>query len=131
MSSKLLPKFGPFQILFPGDLETPAWEAHLRNAAFIAELRNTTILVASHHGRENGFCQEAFAHLRPQAVVISDKPVIHDTQEMVPRYRRAVIGDGIRVTNEVNRRHVLTTRCDGDILFRIEQDGNYTVTTHA
>jgi hypothetical protein len=119
----------PIKILFPGDLEKPGWKAHLHNPMFIAELRATTILVASHHGRESGFCEEVFQFLQPQAIVISDKSIIHDSQEIVPQYRSSVWGDGIRVTNESDRRHVLTTRCDGDILFQIEDNGNYCVTT--
>jgi beta-lactamase superfamily II metal-dependent hydrolase len=51
-------KYGGFQILFPGDLERNGWRAHLLDTAFVASLRETTILVASHHGRESGFCEE-------------------------------------------------------------------------
>lgn len=123
--------FGPFKILFPGDIEKAGWRAHLQNPAFVSELRETTILVASHHGRENGFCEEVFLYLRPQAVVISDKSIEHDTQETVPDYRTKVRGEGVVLTNVQGRRKVLTTRCDGDILFRVEQNGNYTVTTQA
>ncbi len=129
LSCAFFVSFGPFKILFPGDIEKPGWEAHLNNPAFTAELCATTILVASHHGRENGFCEEVFQFLQPQAVVISDKSIVHSTQEMVPQYRRKVRGDGIRLTNEPDRRHVLTTRCDGDILFQVEENGNYSVTT--
>lgn len=39
--------YGPFKILFPGDLEKAGWEAHLQNKDFLLELNNTTILVAS------------------------------------------------------------------------------------
>ena len=70
-----------------------------------------------------------FQFLQPQAVVISDKSIVHNTQEMVPQYRRKVRGEGIRLTNEPDRRHVLTTRFDGDILFQVEENGNYSVTT--
>lgn len=121
--------YGPFKILFPGDIEKAGWQAHLRNPAFVAEMLGTTILVASHHGRASGFHEEAFEFLKPQAVIISDKSVVHDTQEMVPQYRQKVCGDGIRLTNELERRRVITTRCDGDIIFRVEENGSYSVTT--
>lgn len=121
--------YGPFKILFPGDIEKAGWRAHLADPAFIQELQTTTILVASHHGRENGFCNEVFAYLRPQAVVVSDKSIRHETQEMVPDYRMMVGGEGIRVTNESDRRRVLTTRRDGDIVFNIDAYGKYTVST--
>jgi hypothetical protein len=122
--------YGPFKILFPGDIERAGWRAHLNNPAFIRDLESTTILVASHHGRESGFCEEVFEHLRPQAVIISDKSIIHGTQEMVPDYRQVVHGDGVRLTNAHGVRHVLTTRSDGDILFSItNMNGTYSVTT--
>ena len=101
----------------------------MTDPTFIQELQTTTILVASHHGRENGFCDEVFTYLRPKAVVISDKSIMHGTQEMVPDYRVIVSGEGIRITNDTDRRRVLTTRCDGDIVFKIDAYGNYTVTT--
>jgi hypothetical protein len=48
-------KYASFKILFPGDLEEPGWLALLKNPAFRTELANTDILVASHHGRKNGY----------------------------------------------------------------------------
>ena len=129
-SSVFFLSYGPFKMLFPGDLEKAGWRAHLANPSFKRELMSTTILVASHHGRENGFCEDVFDFLHPQAVVISDKSVVHGSQEMVPDYRQIVGGHGIQLTNEMTRRHVLTTRRDGDIVFSIlDGNGNYQVTT--
>jgi len=122
-------KFGDFKILFPGDLEKDGWRALLANAAFVQELAGTSILVASHHGRENGFCGDVFNHFTPQAVVISDKPIVHATQEMVPDYRNVVAGNGVAVVNQSRRRHVLTTRRDGDIIFKVSDTGTYTIET--
>jgi hypothetical protein len=130
LSSVFFLSYGPFKMLFPGDLEKSGWRAHLANPEFRQELMTTTILVASHHGRESGFCPEVFNYLRPQAVVISDKSIVHATQEMVPNYRQVVRDNGIQLINEADRRHVLTTRRDGDMLFSIlDAIGNYTVTT--
>jgi beta-lactamase superfamily II metal-dependent hydrolase len=122
-------KQGPFKMLFPGDLEKAGWEKLLENPLFVQELAGTTVLVASHHGRENGFCQNIFDYCRPQAVVISDKPIAYATQEMVPNYRAVVEPTGICIMNQANRRHVLTTRRDGDITFSVFPDGRYTITT--
>src|SRR5205807_859845 len=105
-------KYAGVKILFPGDLEKPGWTAILRNPIFRAELQNLDFLVASHHGRESGFYPELFDYCRPDAVIISDKPIEHDTQQMVPDYR-AVIGRGVPVRTSNKRRHVLTTRRDG------------------
>jgi hypothetical protein len=129
LSSVFFITYGHFKILFPGDLEKAGWKAHLQDQAFCAELRETTILVASHHGRESGYCEEVFQYLQPQAIVISDKSIVHNTQEMVPDYRSKVRTAGINIKNEQGHRQVLTTRRDGDILFRVESTGNYTVTT--
>jgi hypothetical protein len=95
----------------------------------VSELANTDILVASHHGRSGGFCAEAFDHVTPRAVVISDKPIVHDTQETVPDYRDVVSLAGVRITNYERRRHVLTTRRDGDMLFRVSPNEGFSITT--
>jgi beta-lactamase superfamily II metal-dependent hydrolase len=126
-------KFAGVKFLFPGDLEKAGWRALLQNPAFCTELQHTDILVASHHGRENGFCEDVFEHFRPQVVVISDTGIKYETQETVPDYRDVVLSeDGVPVTcgSELRQRHVLTTRSDGDIIFRVTSDGYfYTSTT--
>jgi hypothetical protein len=120
-------KYGPFKILFPGDLEKAGWENLLKLPSFRQELVGTTILVASHHGRENGLYDEIFNYFTPAAVVISDKPMAHETQDC--DYRPFVSPFGVRVVNQTRRRHVLTTRRDGDILFRVQSDGQYFIHT--
>lgn len=122
-------KYGGFKMLFPGDLEKVGWLALLRRADFRAELYGTNVLVASHHGRESGYCEEAFNYFTPDAVVISDKPIVHETQRgMVPDYGRVARERGVRVRTTLKDRHVLTTRRDGWIQFTV-QDGQYFVDT--
>lgn len=123
-------QLGHFKILFPGDLEKDGWLELLKRRDFIDELATTTILCASHHGRENGFCEEIFNHFTPSAVVISDKPIAHSTQEMVPDYRAVVQDNGVLVASQGRRRHVLTTRRDGDILFTVQPNGDYRIDTY-
>lgn len=120
-------KFGPFKILFPGDLEEDGWLALLDQQAFREELANTTVLVASHHGRTNGYCQRIFDYFTPQVVVVSDKSIIHSTQK--PHYQYAASDPGVLVSNTNRRRRCLTTRKDGSILFKVRDDGHYTITT--
>jgi len=129
LSLAMFIKYASFKMLFPGDLEKTGWQALLRNPAFVQELAGTNILLASHHGRENGFCREIFNYFKPQAVVISDKPIIHSTQEMVPDYRNVIAANGVIVANQSRRRHVLTTRRDGDIVFKISNTGQFTIET--
>lgn len=122
--------YGPLKILFPGDIEKAGWAGLLRNPNFVADLRTTTIYVASHHGRESGYSNEVFQYLKPQAVVISDKSIVHNTQEV--DHHSVVVGAGVRVkkaSGRIEQRHVLTTRKDGDIIFSAQLDGNYTIST--
>lgn len=122
-------QYGGFKILFPGDLELVGWRALLADPAFRAELATTNILVASHHGRQNGYCQDVFDYFTPDAVVISDKPIVHDTQRTVPDYRRVVREDGVIVRTTGKHRHVLTTRRDGSITFIVDGNGSYFIDT--
>jgi beta-lactamase superfamily II metal-dependent hydrolase len=122
-------KYAGWKILFAGDLERAGWLALLQDATFVAEWRGTAGLVASHHGRENGFCQELFDIHRPQFVVMSDKAIVHDTQLMAGRYHDAVLPAGVNVRTTAKRRHVLTTRRDGDILLTVDAQGNYFIDT--
>lgn len=121
-------RFGGFQILFPGDLERPGWLELLKSPNFREQLQATTILVASHHGRESGYCNEIFEDWGPQAVVVSDKPIVHKTQN-VPQYQNCLVGDGIIVSGQQRKRHVLTTRKDGAITFQVSERGGYDVYT--
>lgn len=125
-------KFGQFGILFPGDLEVPGWRSHLRSQAFRNMLSDVDILVASHHGRESGYCEDVFKYCHPQAVVMSDKAIVHDTQGMTETYRNRVIRhypSGVMVRSSGNRRHVLTTRSDGHIQFEVDSQGNFHIDT--
>ena len=122
LSLVLFIKYSNFKILFPGDLEKAGWRALLQRQDFVNELRGTDILVASHHGRENGYCEDIFNYFTPSAVVISDKPIEHETQETVPDYRRFVRTQGVRVATTMKDRHVLTTRRDGWIQFIVTAD---------
>lgn len=122
-------KYAGCKFLVPGDLEKPGWRALLQRQDFREELKYTDILVASHHGRENGFCPEVFNYCKPSAVIISDKPIEHETQKMVPDYRAVVSEDGVPVRTTGKRRRVLTTRRDGSIQITVGSNGCYAIDT--
>lgn len=122
-------RYHGFCILFPGDLEKTGWRALLQRPDFREELRTVKVLVASHHGRENGFCPEVFAFCQPWATVISDKPIEHETQLMQPDYRAVTRDEGVMVRTTGRRRHVLTTRRDGWIQFDVDDTGGFFVDT--
>jgi beta-lactamase superfamily II metal-dependent hydrolase len=103
-------------VLFPGDLERAGWLKLLERADFREALRNTKVLVASHHGRENGCCEEIFSYCKPYYVVISDKGYMYDTQRTIPFYSKYAIGGPFRG----DTRKILTTRRDGRIGFKFD-----------
>lgn len=111
-------------ILVPGDLERPGWLELLKRPEFRADLARTQILVASHHGRESGYCAEAFSCCSPDIVVISDEAKQYESQENAYscRARGLPWSDG-------SLRRVLTTRCDGHITVTKHRGLAYVVRT--
>ena len=125
-------RYRSFAILFAGDLETAGWRALLRLPNFVRELASVRVMVASHHGRANGRCEELFAILRPDVVVFSDDAKRYESQETDGWYRSRVNGipdlDTPSYPLGYRRRHVLTTRRDGTLTLRVDAGGNYLVT---
>lgn len=109
-------------VMFPSDLEKAGWEEFLNDPLFINCLKRTNILVASHHGRENGYSESIFNFCKPHVVVISDKAIEHETQ-MHDSYEKHATG--IQFPGEL--RKVLTTRKDGKITIDVGINGSYTV----
>ena len=120
-----------FTTLFAGDLETPGWKLLLQNPFFRRDLSKISVLIASHHGRENGKCDEVFQIVRPDIVVFSDYAKRHSTQETDAWYRYRVTGiPVIDQTPDVRtgllpRRHVYTTRRDGTLTIDVNKLGGY------
>lgn len=132
LSCAVFVEFAGFKILFPGDLEEAGWQALLKRQDFRNELIGVDVLVAAHHGRENGYCEDVFDYCQPRVVVMSDKAIVHSTQGMTQTYRQRVIDNwpnGVTVATTGKQRHVLTTRKDGWIQFVVDAKGNFTITT--
>ena len=104
-------KCGGKKFVIPGDLEKPGWEKLLKNISFCQDLKEVDVFVASHHGRENGYCREVFNYCFPVVIIFSDSSVKYTTQEMASTYASHASG----VTFDGQSRHVLSTRNDGEI----------------
>lgn len=117
-------KFENFTIMYAGDIEEEGWLALLRDPVFRYNLSRTNMFVASHHGRINGYCGDVFDHCTPDIVVISDKPVSHDTQR---HNSYANHSTGLVWPGNVTRK-VLSTRNDGGIRIQKPRGQNYVVT---
>ena len=99
-------------LVIPGDLERAGWEKFLSQERFRKKLSAVNFFIASHHGRENGYCKEALDLCTNLLLVIfSDSQKVHSTQEMTNTY--AGHAQGVRFGNDT--RYVLTTRSDGTI----------------
>lgn len=109
--------------IFPGDLETDGWRQLLIAPGFTQTLRNLDVFIASHHGRQNGCCDDIFPFMgsnAPTFVVISDKAKGFQSQETTAYYYQRSKGGIFRGNPD---RHVLTTRSDGDIKFTFSPNG--------
>jgi len=115
-------------IVFPGDLEKAGWEALLEVPDFRAWLNVVTIFIASHHGRESGYCAEVFDYCSPQIVILSDKEIQHETQRHC--YDEHATGIQWTSNTSVSTRYVLTTRKDGHIRINKNLGSVYRVTSY-
>jgi len=107
-------------IVFPGDLECAGWMELLKNKAFVENLKKVNFFVASHHGRDSGYCESVFQLCNPEIIIISDESQKYDTQKGVynkTHSKGIVFGD--------TRRHVLTTRSDGMITIKQNQEDQH------
>ncbi len=103
------------QMIFPGDLEREGWLSLLGLDSFRERLGQVNLFVASHHGRESGYCEEVFDYCSPNLVIISDESIQYDTQAIDYSQHSS----GISFDEDVLRK-VLTTRSDG--MITIHQD---------
>lgn len=117
-------RVGKINFVFPGDIEARGWRYLLATDQALADaIRHTHVLVASHHGRENGICEEMFDvyGCQPEIVVISDDYRQYDTQNTTSYYRNKC--SGIQGFRNGGERRVLTTRSDGALTFRWGPNG--------
>lgn len=114
--------FNGSSICFTGDMTRKGWLGLLRDPSFRAELPNTTIFFASHHGREDGCCEELYTvgGLAPVVTIISDGGIQHATQETRQWYANR--SSGFQLNGQTRR--VLTTLNDGNIEMNIDADGS-------
>jgi beta-lactamase superfamily II metal-dependent hydrolase len=126
LSLAVVVQFGDFKIVFAGDLEVAGWQRLLNLPSFRQDLIGTTVLVASHHGRESGCCTELFDLFRPQLVIISDDERKFDSQDTDDWYRSRCTG-AVFVTHPSDRRYVATTRKDGAMRIEVNAAGRWTI----
>lgn len=106
-----------FRFVLMGDNESQSQRDLLQNSRFKRLAKKCDILLAAHHGRQDGFYQEMINLLAPGLVIVSDgRP-----KETSVRKKYAIASRGLEVKskNGIRRiRKVLSTNSDGVI--RIE-----------
>lgn len=102
---------GGTKFIIPGDVENKGWQGLLGQPGFITDLSDVSVFIASHHGRESGYCREVFDYCSPDVIVFSDSNIQHATQEMSSTY--ANHASGMRFDGTT--RYVVSTRNDGSL----------------
>jgi len=110
---------GHLSFVLGGDLELPGWLKLLERSHVQGLLERVNVFVASHHGRESGYCREVFDYCRPRLIVMSDGPIQHDTQLMANTYARHASGEMFNTASGQEQRKVVTTRKDGNIFWNV------------
>jgi competence protein ComEC len=118
-----------WRMIIPGDNEKESWEELLAMPGFKNAIAGTDVLLAPHHGRENGFSEELFKVIEPSLVIISDGPV--GTTCARDKYFNKTKTQPCKVwvtsKGQIEDRWVLTTRNDKSIRLRVGYDEQYQV----
>lgn len=106
------------KVVIPGDNESPSWRQLLENRDFTNAISGTYIFMASHHGRESGYCKDLFNIFKPKLCVVSDGRV-QDT-DAAGRYSYHATGWKVYYRRGGSEdRYCLTTRSDGYVDIKI------------
>ena len=106
---------GHHSFVLCGDLERQGWLRLLQNPQVQGLLRRVDVFVASHHGRQSGYCSEVFDYCKPRLIVMSDGEIQYDTQLMASTYATHAAGEWFTTPSGREFRRVVTTRNDGNI----------------
>ena len=115
----LVASYAGLKVVIPGDNEAPSWKELLRDLGFVTAISGADVLVASHHGRDAGYCPELFEAMgKPRLVVVSDGR-FGDTSA-TDRYSKQATGWTVYDSlGQADTRNCVTTRCDGHISIKL------------
>lgn len=118
-SSIVVVKYNGYKFVLTGDNPSSILREMIKTdySGIKDAIRNATVLLAPHHGRAGEFCQEFFDLVNPCLTVVSDKPIVHETQTDTAKIYK---GRGADLYGQ--KRYVLTTRNDGTISFDVGTD---------
>lgn len=110
-------------IIVPGDNEPASWRELRKQPKFVEAMNNSNIFMASHHGRESGYCADIFEE-KPNLCVVSDGRV-QDTDAR-NRYSYHAEGWDVKKRNSLpsEKRYCVTTRRDGFVSIEVGKNTN-------
>ena len=114
-SSIIVLKLGNAKVVVCGDNEKESFENLMKQTEFKEAVKNAWVLVAPHHGRESGYCEEFVDLVSPRITIISDKSGV-DTSASQKYTKKSKGFQVYNASTGINEfRSCLTTRKDGNI----------------
>jgi beta-lactamase superfamily II metal-dependent hydrolase len=110
--------YAGLKMVIPGDNEAPSWKELMNHQPFVEAVKGTDILLASHHGREQGYCAELFETMgKPRLVVVSDGRFKETSA--TDRYSKQATGWTVfNSAGASDNRKCVTTRNDGHVTIK-------------
>ena len=124
-SNVIVLEYSGFKIVLTGDNPKEILKDMVEVDDFQKAIKDATILLAPHHGRDSDFCETFVDFVNPRLTVISDSHIKYSTQE----YSAQKYGNKTRGTTwSGQNRKVFTTRNDGTISFSFNSDNSWSIT---
>lgn len=119
-------EYAEIKVVIPGDNEACSVEELMQGEIFKAAVKNADILLAPHHGRENGYYNDFVNLVNPRLTIVSDGRFCDTSAN--GRYSQKSRGWGVyRGNGTSSERKCLTTNFDGEIFvsFGHSSDPNF------
>jgi beta-lactamase superfamily II metal-dependent hydrolase len=118
--------YAGLKMVIPGDNEAPSWKELLKDPRFVQAVKGADVFLASHHGRQAGYCPELFEVMgKPRLVIISD--TAHGDTSVTNSYSNQAKGWTVYDSDgTADTRYCVTTRSDGHITIKFGWTGQGT-----
>jgi len=118
-------EYAAIKIVIPGDNEACSFDELMQREAFKTAIKNADVLLAPHHGRENGYNNDFMNLVNPRLTVVSDGRFCDTSANS--RYSQKSRGWTVhKVNGTSSERKCLTTNSDGEVFvkFGYENDNS-------
>lgn len=110
-------EYAAIKIVIPGDNEACSFDELLQREAFKTAIKNADVLLAPHHGRDNGYHNDFMNLVNPRLTVVSDGRFCDTSAN--GRYSQKSRGLTVHKGNGTSsERKCLTTNSDGEVLIK-------------